>query len=74
MIRTAIIGVGNMGSKYASIIQSGAVPEMKLAAITRVRGAYRDLLLPSIEAGLPVYDNAGALFDRSKAGKLLRTR
>ena len=45
MIRTAIIGVGNMGSKYASIIQSGAVPEMKLAAITRVRGAYRDLLL-----------------------------
>ena len=69
MIRTAIIGVGNMGSKYASIIQSGAVPEMKLAAITRVRGAYRDLLLPSIEAGLPVYDNAGALFDAIESGE-----
>ncbi len=70
MIRVAIIGVGNMGSKYASIIQSGAVPELTLAAITRVRGAYRELLSPSLEAGLPVYENAGALFDAIESGQL----
>ena len=63
MIKTAVIGVGNMGSKYASIIQGGMVPEMELAAITRVRGTYREMLLPSIEAGVPVYESADALFD-----------
>ncbi|MBP3218372.1 MAG: Gfo/Idh/MocA family oxidoreductase, partial [Lachnospiraceae bacterium] len=70
MIRVAIIGAGNMGSKYASIIQSGAVPELTLAAITRVRGAYRELLSPSLEAGLPVNENAGALFDAIESGQL----
>ena len=63
MIKTAVIGVGNMGSKYASLIQDGMIRGMKLSAITRVRGTYREMLLPSIEAGIPVYETADELFE-----------
>ena len=69
-MKTGIIGVGNMGSKYASFIQDGFIKGMELGAITRVRGAYRDMLLPSIEAGIPVYDTADALFEAVELGKL----
>jgi predicted dehydrogenase len=63
MIRTAVIGVGNMGSRYASIIQDGAVKGMELSALTRVRGSYRDLLQSTIDKGIPVYESADALFE-----------
>ena len=36
-IRTAVIGMGNMGSQYAALLAAGAVPGMALAAVTRVR-------------------------------------
>ena len=61
-IRTAVIGMGNMGSQYAALLAAGAVPEMALAAVTRVRPetlAARGLALP---AGLPVYQTAEELF------------
>ncbi len=70
-MKIAVIGVGNMGSKYASLIQDGAIRGMELAAITRVRGAYRELLLPAIEAGLPVYETADALFEAVEKGELV---
>ena len=57
-IRTAVIGMGNMGSQYAALLAAGAVPGMALAAVTRVRPemlAARGLALP---AGLPVYQTA----------------
>ena len=68
MIRTAVIGVGNMGSRYASILQSGAVRDMELCALTRVKDAYRDLLEPSLSAGVPVYNSAAELFDAVEGG------
>ena len=71
MIKTAVIGVGNMGSKYASLIQDGLIHGMELSAITRVRGANRELLLPSIEAGVPVYETADELFDAVENKELL---
>jgi len=70
MIRTAVIGVGNMGSRYASIIQDDPAKGMELAAITRVRGAYREKLLPSIGKGVPVYESADVLFEEVENGKL----
>ncbi len=70
MVRTAVIGVGNMGSQYAQLIQDGKIKGMELAAITRVRGAYREKLLPSIEAGLLVYDTADLLFEAVEQGEL----
>ena len=61
-MKTAVIGVGNMGSKYASLIQDGKIEGLTLCALTRVRGAYRELLQPSIEAGVPVFESADDLF------------
>ena len=71
MIKTAVIGVGNMGSKYASIIQDGLIPGMELSAITRVRGEYRERMLPSIETGMPVYESADALFNAVESKELM---
>lgn len=66
MMKTAVIGVGNMGSKYASLIQNGQIPGFELAAVTRVRDPYRKL----ISAEVPVYESADALFDALERGDL----
>ena len=69
-IRTAVIGMGNMGSQYAALLAAGQVPGMELAAVTRVRPemlAARELVLP---AGLPVYPTADALFAAVDRGEL----
>ena len=69
-IRTAVIGMGNMGSQYAALLAAGAVPGMELAAVTRVRPetlAARGLTLP---AGLPVYQTADELFAAADSGAL----
>jgi len=63
MIRIAVIGVGNMGSKYASILQDGLIEGAELAALTRVRGTYKELLQKSIDGGVPVYESADDLLD-----------
>ena len=36
MIRTAVIGIGNMGSRYASLLQSGSIDDLELSAVTRI--------------------------------------
>ena len=37
VIRTAVIGIGNMGSAHARCIYSGAIPGMQLAAVCDLR-------------------------------------
>lgn len=69
-LRTAVIGVGNMGSKYASLIQDKKITGMELSALTRVRGSYRELLMPSITAGVPVFETADELFEAVEKGSL----
>ena len=69
-MRTAVIGVGNMGSKYACLIQNGQINGLKLCALTRVRGVYRDMLGKSLEAGVPVFESADALFEAVEKGAL----
>ena len=69
-IRTAVIGMGNMGSQYAALLAAGQVPGMELAAVTRVRPemlAARGLVLP---VRLPVYPTADALFAAVDRGEL----
>lgn len=70
MIKTAVLGVGNMGSKYAQLIQDNCIEGMCLSAITRVKEPYRTRLLPSIEKGLPVFESADDLFSAVENGKL----
>ena len=69
-IRTAVIGMGNMGSQYAALLAAGQVLGMELAAVTRVRPemlAARGLVLP---VRLPVYPTADALFAAVDRGEL----
>ena len=61
MIRTAVIGMGNMGSRYASILHSGTVSGLELSAVTRIKETYRDRLNTSIERDIPVYESAEKL-------------
>ncbi|WP_035771075.1 Gfo/Idh/MocA family protein [Butyrivibrio sp. FCS006] len=70
MIKIAVIGVGNMGSKYAQILQDGLIDGAELSALTRVRGAYRELLQKAIDSGVPVFESADALFEAVESGKL----
>ena len=69
-LKTAVIGMGNMGSQYAAFLLTGQVPGMELAAVTRVRPerlAALNLILPE---SLPVYPSAEALFAACDAGEL----
>ncbi|MCR5101690.1 MAG: Gfo/Idh/MocA family oxidoreductase [Butyrivibrio sp.] len=69
-MKVAVIGVGNMGSRYACMVQDGKVDGFELVAITRVRGKYKEMLQDSIDAGLPVYEDFEALFDDVENGNL----
>ncbi len=70
LLHVGVIGVGNMGSKYAVMIQNGEIPGMKLAALTRLHEQEQKLLSPSLEAGVPVFQNADALLDAVQNGSL----
>lgn len=48
-MRTALIGTGMQGSRYAAMIASGKVKGMEQAAMTRFREQYRELLKTAIE-------------------------
>lgn len=63
MIKTAIIGVGNMGSKYAKLLQDDSINGMELVAMTRVGEAYKELLKPSLEKDIPIFQSSDDLFD-----------
>lgn len=70
MLKSAVIGVGNMGSKYASLLQEKKIQGMELAALTRLRSPYREMLQPSIEAGVPVFESADLLFEAVESGEI----
>ncbi len=69
-MKTAVLGVGNMGSQYAELLQNKAIDGMELAALTRTKDPYRTKLLPSIEAGIPVFESSDALFSAVESGSL----
>ena len=69
-MKTAVIGVGNMGHKYAAMIYEGNIPGCELSALTRVKGVYRERLETALKEGLPVYESADALFQDAESGRL----
>ena len=70
MIRTAIIGMGNMGSRYAGYISSGMVPGMTLSAVTRVRPELIEQLKTNAGREIPVFDTSDELLDSFACGKI----
>lgn len=70
MIKTAVIGIGNMGSQYASLLQDGKIEGLELSALTRVKKQFEELLSPSLEKGLPLFASADELFAAVEEGRL----
>lgn len=70
MIKTAVIGVGNMGSKYASMLFEKKIDGMELAALTRLRPPYDEKLGEAVKSGIPVFDSAEKLFAAVENGTL----
>lgn len=74
-IKTGVIGMGNIGSKYASLLAEEEIRELKLEAVTRVRPEHlegKKELKSLLQAEtVPVYPSADALFDAVESGELL---
>lgn len=74
-IRLGIIGMGNMGCKYAAMIASGSIPEMELKAVTRVKDEKLEeitelLYQRGYQDTLPVFQSADTLFEAVREGKV----
>lgn len=69
-LRIGIIGVGNMGSKYARLISEGKINGCTLAALTRIGAAYREQLIPYLDENITLYESADELFEAVEQGKL----
>ena len=75
-VKIGIIGVGNMGGKYAAMLAEGQVPNLELKALTRVKDERRqeieDLLVKSgrEKEDITIYPSADDLFAAVKAGEL----
>lgn len=69
-LRTAVIGMGNMGSQYAALLLAGRIPGMELRAVTRVPPKRLEALGLILPESLPVYPGADALFEALDAGEL----
>ena len=54
-LKTAVIGMGTMGSKYAAFLLKGQVPAMELAAVTRVRPERLKTMNLTLPDDLPVW-------------------
>ncbi len=71
MVKLAIIGMGNMGCQYARMILDGAVSEVEIAAITRIKPERLQKLQEIAERSIPIYPSAAELFEDVRTGKLI---
>lgn len=69
-LKTAIIGMGSMGSQYAAFLLAGQVPDMILSAVTRFRPERLKAMDITLPASLPVFPSADALFAAVDTGEL----
>ena len=69
-MKVAIIGMGNMGSKYAAMIGSGKIPNMTLVATTRVKSHILDKIKDSLPENLEIVDSDVELFRKYDEGEL----
>lgn len=62
--------MGNMGSRYASILQNNSIHGMELCAVTRIQERYKETLSQSISRGIPVFESAADLFHAVEKGEI----
>jgi len=70
MVKLGIIGMGNMGSKYAYMLLEGEVDGAELAAVTRIRPERLEKLTKIIEQNIPIFQSAEELFAAVENGTL----
>lgn len=61
-MKIAIIGMGNMGSKYARMILEGRVSNMEISAVTRIRPERMEFLKDVFPENLRIYPSAEELY------------
>lgn len=61
-MKIAIIGMGNMGSKYARLILEGKAGCMEIAAVTRIRPERMEFLRDVFPENLKIYQSAEELY------------
>ena len=69
-MRVGIIGMGNMGSKYAQLISKGEIARMELLAITRVSQDRWDSIKDYVGADLHQFNSGDDMFDAVDKGVL----
>ena len=65
-MKTAVIGVGYMGTKYACLLQDGKIAGARLSAVTRIHQRQKELLAPALAKGL-----AGLSRDETAVAEML---
>lgn len=68
-MKIAIIGMGNMGSKYAVMVSKGEVPGMELIAATRIRQERYEEIKDILPKDLRLYQSGELLFEAFDSGE-----
>lgn len=68
-VKLGIIGMGNMGCKYAKMIKE-KVQELEIAAVTRIRPENQEQMNRILPETCVIFSSAEELFDAVKAGSL----
>lgn len=70
-MRTAVIGMGNMGSKYAVMIAEGRIEGMTLSAVTRIRPERYEEIKDILPEDIKIYQSGDLLFKAIDEGKII---
>lgn len=70
MAKVAIIGMGNMGSKYAVMISEGKIQGMELVAATRIKPDRYEEIKDILPSELKLYQSGDLLFEGYDAGEI----
>lgn len=69
-MKAAIIGMGNMGSKYCKMIASGSIPGMSVVAATRVRPERMEVIKDVLPEGFRIYESYDKLYEAYDEGEV----
>lgn len=67
-MKTAVIGMGTMGSQYAVMLLEDKIPGMELAAATRIGAGGAAIVAGKLPQSLPIYKTADELFAAYDSG------
>lgn len=70
MLNVAVIGMGNMGSKYAVMISQGRVKGMRLLAATRIHPERYEAIKDILPDDILIYQSGELLFEAVDKGEL----